>query len=267
MDKTYLYVATGINYAEECICSASRLKKIEPETPITIYSENNCLEILESANLFSSIEILPNPLYDFHDKINAINLCQYKKIIYIDSDTTILNRFELWDILDQFELAFVYDPIRWDFDLPEIPEAFTTPNGGFLALNKTASVSKMLQNWLRIFDEQLSRTPKPPHDNDQPALRKAIYESGLRFLVLPEEYNLRVSFAHMVPGNVRIKMLHGRHDKLESALNATQRVEFLPRVYGGIYRKWELFDLLKQNLFKRLKYKSKIKRTSFINKD
>jgi len=264
MEKTFLYVATGINYVEECIASAENLKKIEPETPITVYTDEKCKHILKSSGIFSNIEILQKVYFDFHDKINALILCKYKKVIYMDTDTVVLNQFDLWDILDQFDLAFVYDPIRWDFDLPEIPESFTTPNGGFLALNKKLSVCQMLSSWLQIYFEQLSKNPKPLHD--QPALRKAVYESKLRFLVLPDEYNLRVSFPYMVPGNTRVKMLHGRHEKLEMAIQATKRVQYMPRVYGGIYSNRELLNLLQENIYKRLNLTKNKKWTSSVHK-
>jgi hypothetical protein len=265
MNNAFLYVATGEGYLEECLRSAVALIAVDQSAMVYLYTDSPEINTNKIFGDIDRVLKLDNPQNDFSDKIQAMLACEAKKIIFLDTDTLPLQAFNLWNVLDNFDLAFVYDPIRWDFDLPQIPEAFPTPNTGFLAFRKTDKVVRVLERWLEIYNEQMAGEKKPLHD--QPAFRQAVYESELRFLVLPEEYNLRVSFAHMVPGNVRVKLLHGRHEKLEKAIEATRRVEFQPRVYGGIYRKWELFDLLKQNLFKRLKYKSKIKRTSFINKD
>ena len=132
-------------------------------------------------------------------------------------------------------------------------------------MRKSPEIKEVIKKWLELYESEMTCFPKPLHD--QPAFRKAVYESGVRFLILPDEFNLRVSFPHMIPGNVKVKMLHGRHEKLEAAIEETSRVEFLPRVYGGIYRKWELFELIKNNILKRIPILNKRKWTSSIHKD
>jgi hypothetical protein len=70
----------------------------------------------------------------------------------------------------------------------------------------------------------------------------------------------------MVPGNTRVKMLHGRHEKLEMAIQATKRVQYMPRVYGGIYSNRELLNLLQENIYKRLNLTKNKKWTSSVHK-
>jgi hypothetical protein len=265
MDQLFLYVATGKEYLAECIKSVASLAEVDKSAPAILYTDEATLQNRLPLNGFKNIEILKNPSNDFRDKIYAMQDCSAQKIIFLDTDTTPLQKMELWPVLDRFELAFAYDPIRWDYELPEIPEAFPTPNTGVLAYRKTKEVENILKHWLTIYERQLLQESKPLHD--QPAFRKAVYESQARFLVLPEEFNLRVSFAHMVPGNTKIKILHGRHEHLAKALKYSKKVNFYPRAYGGIFTKWELFEMLLNKILAKIGYVKKYKRTGLAHKE
>lgn len=264
MKNVFLYVATGKKYVEEALNSVRQLKKIDDSAPAVLYTDVTLESLDTERGGFDKVIQIEKPYFDFQDKIEAMLSCDAEKIIFIDTDTYQVSKFDLWGVLDDFDLAFCYDPIRWDFDLPEVPEAVPTPNTGLLAFSKNAKFRTILENWRDLYEEQMKLEIKPLHD--QPAFRKALYESESRFLVLPEEFNLRVSFPYMVPGNVQVKMLHGRHDNLTRAIKATERVEFVPRVYEGIYRKGELWELLRANLVKRLPFLEKKKKNDLVNK-
>jgi hypothetical protein len=53
----------------------------------------------------------------------------------------------------------------------------------------------------------LEADSEPDYVMDQPAFREALFNSDIRYAVLPMEYNCRVEFGHYLIGEV--KMIHG----------------------------------------------------------
>ena len=248
MENTYLYIVLGPDFLEEAEDSIKSLRVVDALTPVTLFTD--CREKIstDTITLIDTIHDLPKVPEDKRDKaslftrIDVLLQVDAQKVIVVDTDTLFRQPFELWDVLDSFPLAFAYDPIRWDYHLPDIPDSFPTPNCGMLAMRKTSQIIDLLERWKAIFHQQMA-SPNPPL-HDQPAFRQAVWESSIRFLVLPSEFNLRVTFNHMLAGNARVKLLHGRHEKLRSALDYADSVEFLPRVYGRTYPVGELLKML-----------------------
>ena len=73
------------------------------------------------------------------------------------------------------------------------------------------------ENWLSFYDQDVNAKRKwmePASQelrllHDQPALRKALYNSSLRMATLTPEYNCRFNMPGYVHG--KVKILHGRH--------------------------------------------------------
>lgn len=252
MENTYLYIVLGSDFLQEAEDSIKSLRAVDERTPVTLFTD--CRERIsaDTIPLIDSIHELPKVPEGQRDKaslftrIDVLLQVNAQKVIVVDTDTVFRQAFNLWDILDSFPLAFAYDPIRWDYYLPNIPDAFPTPNCGMLAMKKTSQVVDLLSRWKVIFAEHMA-SPNPPL-HDQPAFRQAVYESQVRFLVLPDEFNLRVTFNHMIAGNARVKMLHGRHRKLQDAQIHAKSVEFMPRVFGRVYSMPELIRMASERL-------------------
>ena len=78
-------------------------------------------------------------------------------------------------------------------------------NAGFLVFNK-ARVSGFLADWASAYEKDALREND---DNDQRTLRSTLFDSTIRFYVLPAEYHCMLWEASYVCGEVTL--LHGRH--------------------------------------------------------
>ena len=112
-----------------------------------------------------------------------------------------------------------------------------------MVFNKNEKTSEFIQDWINIYKEfkEQNLTRK-----DQPSFRKALYNSTLRFYILPPEYNLRTFFAYFA-GSMPVKIIHGRGIPMERAKrninkNLNPRAGnlnysyFLNKIYELIYR-------------------------------
>lgn len=246
MSQGYLYVATGSGYLEEAEVSARQLRRCDPDVPIHLYTDAATRDNAKDPEAFDVVTLLEAPQNNFHDKIAAMLASPFAKTIFVDTDTHQVNAFNLWSVLDRFDMAFAYDPIRTDFDQPDLPDAFPTPNTGLLAFRMTEAVGDVLRRWLVVYEEQLKANPPVKHD--QPAFRRVLYESNLRFLVLPDEFNLRVIYPHLFAGNATVKMLHGRHENLQRSFAYAHTENFFPRVFGKVYGMREILALFGERM-------------------
>lgn len=235
-----IYVAAGPEFVEEAVASARSLRASNPSVPVAIYTDQ---DVGSYHDVFDIVRLIENPTRDSDDKIRGIADSPFEKTVFIDTDTRILRDItDLKGLLDRFDLAVAFDPIRSDQDQPSIPECFPTFNSGVLAYKRNDKTGKLFDDWLVAFRTQ---PPEPGKTRrDQPPFRKVMYNSDVRYAVLPEEYNLRVIFPHMVGGNAYVKILHGRHDLLEQAMAYANTIHFFPRVFGRRYSVGELLRML-----------------------
>ena len=271
VDRSYLYVALGSDFLEEVIDSIAAMRLVDRFTPITLYTDSAALLPEDVRSSIQHVRDLPSCTKFSQDKkglfakVDAILDCPADKVIFIDTDTIPVSRFELWDVLERFPLMFGYDPIRYDHLNLEIPDAFPTPNTGLVGVDRRGPALEVIRRWRELFETQMNSDNPPLHD--QPAFRQAVYESDVRFLVLPDEFNLRVTFNHLLAGNARVKMLHGRHAKLESAKANAHTVHFLPRVYGRTYGIKELAGMLCAQICGKLGLRREVARRGAVHKD
>lgn len=243
-----IYSAAGPDFVEEAVASARSVRLSNPGVPIAIFTDQ---DMGLYHDVFDIIRVVENPKHDSNDKIAAIAASPFEKTVFIDTDTRILRDIsDLSRLLDRFDLAVAFDPIRSDQDQPSIPDCFPTFNSGVLAYKRNAKTVKLFEDWLHAFRTQPDEPGKTRRD--QPPFRKVMWESDVRYAVLPEEYNLRVIFPHMVGGNAYVKIFHGRHDLLEQALAHAHTIHFYPRVFGSRYTVGELFAMLCRRIYERV---------------
>ncbi|MGF1482017.1 MAG: hypothetical protein ACFB4I_21470 [Cyanophyceae cyanobacterium] len=217
MDCGILYVATGERYCAEANLSASSVRNVMPDIPITIHTDStNHLDI----RLFDHIENLDQPTYSFFDKITPLCHSPYQKTLFLDTDTLVLESvYELFNVLEKFELTYCHAPDR-GADNPKLlsvcPIAFVEPNTGVMSYRNTDRIANLFKNWSTYYQSLLAEIPRRVR-HDQPALRKVLYDSDIRFLVLPPEYNLRTP-KPIFKGRMPAKILHGREPTLSRAL-------------------------------------------------
>jgi hypothetical protein len=247
-----VYVATGERHIREAAASLESLWRNEPGTPVTMYVDRPSRRHLRAWGIptpsrFDRLEVIdhPDPTYTWTDKPIALSQGDggHERVLFLDTDTRVCGSIaEIFEMLDSFVLAAAHAPIRLDRRQPaflarRVPGAFPELNTGVIAFRRTASVQRMLERW-RLMHLEILRSIDTGSLGDQATFRVALYDSDVRFTVLPPEYNCRFTFPTYVHGPVRI--LHGRSPDLEGIereVNGTSgpRV-FVPGV--GILKAW-----------------------------
>jgi hypothetical protein len=238
--RRVVYVATGERHIREAAESLRSLWRHESATPVTMYVDGSSRDGLKAWGIPAPpgdlLEILdhPDPTYSWADKPVALSLGgDQERVLFLDTDTRVCGPIaEMFDVLDSFGLAAAHAPIRLDPRQPgslarRVPAAFPELNTGVVAFRRTPAVARLLDRWRRMHLEILSSVG---HGSlgDQATFRVALYDSDVRFAVLPPEYNCRFPFPTYVQGPVRI--LHGRGadlERIEREVNETSG----PRVF------------------------------------
>lgn len=145
---------------------------------------------------------------------------------------------ELFSLLERFDFAAVHSSCCAQYQISEVPDCFPEFNTGVLLFRKSEQTKLLLEKWVQIYREDGVKSRNwllPGIANwyrhalpNQPSFRRAIYESRLRIVTLPSEYNCRVLFPGFV--HTKVKIIHGRVDsfaRISEELNKT----LLPRVH------------------------------------
>jgi hypothetical protein len=237
-----VYVATGERHIREAVASLESLWRHDGGTPATIYVDRASRKHLRAWGLPDPpsddlLEILdhPNPTLSWADK--PIALAQSgpvdERVLFLDTDTRVCGSLgAVFDLLDSFELAAAHAPIRLDRRQPRslaarVPIAFPELNTGVIGFRRTGAVAGLLERWRRMHLD-IMRSIDRGTVGDQATFRVALYQSEVRFTVLPPEYNCRFVFPAYVQGPVRI--LHGRGPDLEGVERQINEVSG-PRVF------------------------------------
>jgi hypothetical protein len=117
------------------------------------------------------------------------------KLLYLGSDTYALKPDVkyIWSILDRFDMAVTHAPIRINTEIgntsiPELPTCFPEMNCDVILYNNTKKVMETIKKWsIDYLNDKFS------HPHDQGTFRHCLYNSDLRFYILPPEYNYRGS--------------------------------------------------------------------------
>jgi hypothetical protein len=238
----FVYCATGRRFVDEAIQSALSVKAVMPNVPRVLFTNDDESTRLAGTGVFDRVDVILDPDYGFRDKIRPLADLEFDKIVFLDSDTFMMNSIsEVFELLDVFELAFCYSPIRYcpDYALEGVSDAFTEPNTGVLAFRRTEAVVELLRKWDKLYIEQMGSCCPPDHD--QPSFREVVYKSDVKFCILPCEYNLRTVFPYFKGRGILTKILHSRGRDLEQALEALDgNVEFHvdPKELLGVRRRF-----------------------------
>jgi len=219
-NKGALYIAFGEKYVEQAQNSAKSLKR-SSNFDITLFSDRE-----PEDNIFDKVHIF-EPTHN-RAKVDLLLKSPYENTLYLDSDTLIVSDLgEIFEILEKFDIVATHDLSRkrsqWAERISEykkIPYGFPEINGGILAFTKSPSAVNLLSNWTEKFYELQHLT----RNQDQPALRIALWESSARIYILPPEFNVRnekirrkIIKRMKTPGNrdlmqPRIFHFHGCHE-------------------------------------------------------
>jgi hypothetical protein len=216
-----MYVATGERHLREAGDSLRSLWRHEPRIPVSMYidtpSRNHLgARVIPEPPQMDLLEVLdhPDPTYSWGDKPLALTMqaSRQERVLLLDTDTRVCGSIgDMLDILEAFELAAAHAPIRFGRQPAALksraPQAFPELNTGVIVYRRTKRVAALFDRWWSLHREIL-QSPDYRAIGDQATFRIALYESDVRFAVLPPEYNCRLPFPTYIRGRVRI--LHGR---------------------------------------------------------
>lgn len=220
MDKGVIYVATGPDYRDLAEASARSLRAVEPELAVDLFTED---PDAVAPGLYDAVHRIEDP--HPRSKLDCLGRTRFERTLYLDADTLLLAPLgDLFDILERFELALAHD-VRRATDLiratigAPTPYAFPQLNAGVVLYRRNPRMLDFLAEWARRFAESGGT-------RDQPVLKAMLWESDLRFWVLPPEFNLRrvTMLDAWEPGDALPTILHS-HRLMDHMRGAGPRIE------------------------------------------
>lgn len=177
-----VYVASGADYVDLACASAQSLRTQEPGLAVDLFSDDPV-----PAGLFDRIHPLTRP--GPRAKLTSMQETRFERTLFLDADTLVVGPLgDLFDILERFDCAAAHDmrrasPLIRAGDVAT-PYAFPQLNSGVFLYRQSEAMLAFLAEWERRFHAGGG-------GRDQPILKDLLWESDIRFHVLPPEFNLR----------------------------------------------------------------------------
>lgn len=180
-----IYTATGADYAALAAASARSLRAREPGLAVDLFTD---LPDAPGLDVFDRVH--PVPESHPRAKLDCLPLSRFERTLFLDCDTLVTAPLgDLFGLLDRFELALAHDVRRRSALIREddgagTPYAFPQLNSGVMLYRRSPAMLAFLAEWRR-------RYAAAGVLRDQITLKRLLWESDLRFYVLPPEFNLR----------------------------------------------------------------------------
>ncbi|ETX15352.1 hypothetical protein OCH239_16110 [Roseivivax halodurans JCM 10272] len=179
-----VYVAWGRDHVDVARRSAASVKRTNPQLTTAIWCKAGD-DVAGFDLSFTIPEGLKRP------KVNLLGQTPFDETLFLDNDTLVrADLSSLFDLLQRFDMAGAqvalwhrprhHKPIRHD-----LPETFPEINTGVLLYRRTEAA-------LDLFDAWALRFAEGRYGIDQPSFREVLWESDIRFHVLPQQFNKRV---------------------------------------------------------------------------
>lgn len=202
-----IYVATGPGYLDLAAASARSMRQFNPGLRIDVFTD---LSVTAHAGKLAAFDrVWPVPRVHPRAKIDCLPLTRFDRTLFLDCDTLAIGPLgDLFDVLDRFELAIAHD-MRRASDLVQesgvapTPYAFPQMNSGVMLYRRSPAMWAFLADWQ-------ARYRALGILRDQVSLKDLLWQSDLRFYVLPPEFNLRrvTMLDAWEPLDVRPTILH-----------------------------------------------------------
>ncbi len=180
-----IYVASGPDYRDLAVASARSLRAVEPGLAVDLFTD---VPEAVPPGVFDRVHRIARP--EPRSKLTCMAETRFERTLFLDADTRVMGPLgDLFDLLDRFDCAMAHD-VRRASDLVQeglavrTPYAFPQLNSGVLLYRRSVTMLAFLREWQRRFKAAgVSR--------DQIVLKDLLWESDIRFYVLPPEFNLR----------------------------------------------------------------------------
>lgn len=158
----------------------------------------------------------------------------FHQILFLDSDTVLLEPvYDIFNILYAYDIVSTHAPARQTTDMPEshgIPDAYCELNTGVFGYRNTSQVRQLFDWWLEYYYAMHGISG----DNDQSALRAAMWEQETSVWIMPPEYNFRFGFGGFAGS--RVKILHGRSENLPKLIEDVNKEKSMRTFQRGSLR-------------------------------
>jgi Nucleotide-diphospho-sugar transferase len=185
MDEGVIYVATGPDYRALAQSSARSLRAVEPGLAVDLFTDDVGAV---APGLFDMVHQIADP--HPRSKLDCMARSRFARTLFLDADTLVLAPLgDLFGVLERFELALAHDVRRASALIRaghavQTPYAFPQFNSGVVLYRRSPAMLTFLADWARRFAESGGT-------RDQPVLRDMLWQTDIRFYVLPPEFNLR----------------------------------------------------------------------------
>ena len=208
----YYFIATGDRYINELRQAVALLRKVTP-LPIVAAVDRPC-----DFHLDHVIRI-EDPSFSFWDKVNYIDRAPLDKAVYLDTDLSVFNSIdELFDLLPRVQIAASLEAslgLGAASGGTGVPDAFPELSTGLMAFhNGDPAVQAFLREWKLCYLDLRERLNIRA---DQPSFRRVLFDSPLRFSVIPNEF-------HLIPENftrvngTQLRAIHKHSFEVAAAL-------------------------------------------------
>ncbi len=198
-----VFAATGDPYFKEAVVAAKRVREVMPGLPIVIFTDHD-----REMGPFDAVYEVENPMMSCGDKIQAASRSPFEETLFLDPDTFMIEAVDdLFLLLEKNCLAISHATYRESEVLEGVPESFPELNTGVFVFRRGAA-------WTQVVEAWKSNYRNLGYKNDQPALRKTLWEAGVSFGVLTPEFQFRTHRHCFAGEGSRIRIIHGRHAKV-----------------------------------------------------
>lgn len=210
-DTGAFWVASGQRYIKEARRSAHRFSEVMPDIPRWLITPKQA-----ETGVFDGVMVVKDRESDlwYLDSVRYFNAAlglPFDKLLYLDTDTFIIDPiYDFIELLDRFDLVGTHAPGRRTCPgNGKLPDAFCEINVGVMTFWNDINVSNLFYDWLNRYQ----KNKELYGNNDQGALREALWYSDLQFYIAPPEYNCRFTFGGFA--RERVKVLHGRPETMD----------------------------------------------------
>lgn len=191
--KGAIWVAWGEKHLEIAAKSARTFKQHNPECGTALFS----IEDVES-DAFDQVIVKPELQklagLATRPKVACLADTPFEKTIFFDTDTLILKNLDpAYDVLDKYDIAgcqvlLWQRPRHGERHRVDVPTLVPQINTGVLVYSSSEHTLEFMRQWNKNFEASWD-------DNvtcDQVSFRETLWESDLKFHVLPEQMNKRL---------------------------------------------------------------------------